>query len=540
MLTKSGVKLLDFGLAKLKGDSSTNAGLSQAPTRDMSLTAEGTILGTLQYMAPEQLEGHEADSRTDIFAFGAVVYEMITGKKPFEGRSPASLTAKILESDPVPILSLQPMAPAALDRLVATCLAKDPDNRFQSAHDFKLELEWIRDAAAESPQSAAPASTRWRRVLPWALSVVTALSFAVFAWVHGKSTTLQTEPVRFEIPLPTKPVLRLTTSFTLSPDGRQLAFAAVSTDGISRIWIRPLNSLEMRPLPGTESVGGLLIWSPDSRFIAFNSGGKLQKIDVSGGPAKFVCNLSFVGVGGSWSRNGVVLFGGVGGVIMRVSEDGGVATPVTVLDSAHGDVAHTNPYFLPDGRHFVYLRDTGSTSGAISVGSLDVKPEEQDPTRLVEGVSGPRYAPSSSRDVGQLLFRRGQTLMAQQFDAVHLTLKGDPLRVVEAPVGTWADDGHFSVSNDGILVYRSPTTPEPDHLGRRARQGSEQPSEALAPMCGLDLSRDGTAALVVRSEPNATRALLLIDLSSGTSTSLAHEPSTDYPGSDSGHRMEAA
>jgi serine/threonine protein kinase len=400
MLTKSGVKLLDFGLAKLKGDSSTNAGLSQAPTRDMSLTAEGTILGTLQYMAPEQLEGHEADSRTDIFAFGAVVYEMVTGKKPFEGRSPASLTAKILESDPVPILSLQPMAPAALDRFVATCLAKDPDNRFQSAHDFKLELEWIRDAVAVSPQSAAvPASTRWRRVLPWALCVVTAFSFAGFAWVREKSPAIQAEPVRFEIPLATEPVLRLTASFTLSPDGRQLAFAAVSTDGISRIWIRPLNSLEMRPLPGTESASSLLIWSPDSRFIAFSSPGKLQKIDVSGGPVKVVCILNLVGVGGSWSKDDVILFGELGGVIMRVSAEGGVAAPVTVLDSAHLDVAHTNPNFLPDGRHFLYLRATNA-GGAISVGSLDVKPEEQDSRRFVEGVSGPRYASSSSRDLG--------------------------------------------------------------------------------------------------------------------------------------------
>src|SRR5436190_10654641 len=263
MLTKGNVKLLDFGLAKLRGDTTTSESLSQAPTLERSLTAEGTVLGTLQYMAPEQLEGREADARTDIFAFGSVVFEMVTGKKAFEGRSPASLAAKILESDPTPIRSLQPMAPATLDRLVRTCLAKDPDNRFDTARDVKLELGWIRDAAAQpSESSGAIPAVGWRRIVPWALFAVTALSFAVFAWLHAASAAnpVQAGSVRFEIPLPKEPALRLTSSVVLSPDGRQLAFSAVSADGLPRIWIRHLNSLEMRPLPGTESAGGLLIW----------------------------------------------------------------------------------------------------------------------------------------------------------------------------------------------------------------------------------------------------------------------------------------
>jgi Tol biopolymer transport system component/tRNA A-37 threonylcarbamoyl transferase component Bud32 len=531
MLTKSGAKLLDFGLAKLKqGASAVGVPLSQLPTAEDPITAQGTIVGTPQYMAPEQLEGRETDARTDIFALGAVIYEMATGKKAFEGKSQASTIAKILETDPPPIRSLQPTTPAALDRVVRTCLAKDPDNRLQSAQDAKLELEWIRDAVAEPSAlgSAAPLAG-WRRALPWALFAAAALVFAVFAWVHqtGAKNAVPPEPVRLQIPLPMKPPLRLSGLLALSPDGQQLAFAATGADGIPRIWVRALNSLKIRPLPGTESAGTLLFWSPDSRFVAFDAGGKLQKIEISGGPAETVCVLNMMGVGGSWNRDGVIVFGQFGGTLMRVSAAGGVATPLTALDAPHGDVAHTVPWFLPDGRHFIYLRDTG-TSGVISAGSLDVKPEEQDSRRLVEAGNGLAYIPSSDPGFGQLLFLRGETLMAQPFDARHLNLSGDPVRVVEEPVGAFLDSGLFSVSINGTLAYWSPGSVESQLTWFDAQGKVLSTMGKPGPYVAVALSPDGTRAFVSRyTLPDQRLALWLLDISRGTSTRFELDPSAD-------------
>jgi hypothetical protein len=340
-------------------------------------------------------------------------------------------------TDPAPLRSSQPMAPAALERLVRACLAKDPDNRFQSAHDVKTELEWMRDTVAEPNGSAgATPLSRWREALPWALFGTAALGLAVSAWMHQASPNrpAPAEPVRLQIPLPSKPPLRLIGSLALSPNGRLLAFVAAATDGIPRIWVRALNSLEVHPLPGTETVGTLLFWSPDSRFLAFDTDGKLRKIDVSGGPPETICVLNKVGVGGAWSKDGTIVFGQFGGEIMSVSAAGGVAASVTVLDPSHGDIAHVNPCFLPDGRHFLYLRDLG-TDDAISAGSVDLKPNQQDYRRLVQATMGTAYVPSSDPHFGQMLFVRGQTLMAQPFDARHLQTSGDPVRVLEEPNG---------------------------------------------------------------------------------------------------------
>ena len=533
MLTKSGAKLLDFGLAKLKqAVLPPSVPLSRLPTVQDPITAQGAIVGTLQYMAPEQLEGKETDARTDIFAFGAVVYEMATGKKAFEGKSQASTIAKILEVDPPPISSLQSMTPLALDRLVKTCLAKDPDNRLQSAQDAKIELEWIRDAAAEP--SAPGAATRilgWRRMLPWtvaAVAIVAALALALL-WSRRPPST-PADPVRFQIAIPASPPLRLTGLFALSPDGRQLAFVAASADGIPRIWIRSLNSLEIQPLAGTESVGSLLFWSPDSRYIAFDAAGTLQKLDVAGGSPVAICTLGKTGVGGSWNKDGVILFGQFGGPLMQVSAAGGVPTPLTTLDPSHGDVAHTDPGFLPDSRHFLYYRDAGTT-GYVSVGSLDVKPEQQDPRRLIEANSAAVYAPSSDPDSGNLLFvsRNGGALTAQPFDARHLTTSGDPIRVVEQPMGLFLDAGAFSVSTNGTLVYQSAGSvkSQPAWFDAQGKLLSKLGDPGL--YGGLALSSDGARALVSRSSlPYQQQSLWLLDTSRGTSTRLELDPSAEH------------
>jgi Tol biopolymer transport system component len=489
MVTKAGVKVLDFGLAK--------------STQDETLTAANAVMGTPAYMAPEQRDGKACDARTDIYALGLVISEMATGSRAQQGGRP-------------PLDSLL----GKLAHVVKACLAEDPDDRFQSAQDVKLGLEWIRDVGPGPAElaSAAPAA-HWRRALPWALFGITAAGFTVLALLHetGVKSTVRAEPVRLQIALPQKPPLQLTRALALSPDGRQLAFGASGADGIPRIYLRAMDSLEMRPLPGTESVGSLLFWKPDGRLIAFDSGGKLRKIAISGGPAEMVCSLNLTGIGGTWNADGDILFGQFGGPIMRVSAAGGVATPVTALDKSHGDVAHTEPHFLPDGRHFIYTRDS-STHIAISAGSLDVKPEEQDSSRFVQANLGGAYAPSSDPGFGQLLFLRGQTLMAQPFDAGHLKISGDAVRVVQEPLAEYWDTGTFSVSANGTLVYWSPGNVE-SRLTWFDAQGNVQGTVGSpAPYVNVALSPDGTEALMSKAEADLSLSPWMVDMSRGTST----------------------
>jgi serine/threonine protein kinase len=530
MLTKSGAKLLDFGLAKLKqGPSAAGAPLSQLPTGKDSITAQGTIVGTLQYMAPERLQGKETDARADIFSFGAVVYEMATGKKAFEGESAASTIAKILETEPPLIASLEPMTPVALDRLVKRCLVKDPDERLQSAHDLKSELEWTRDASSKPGVPGSESVSGWRRALPWAVAGVAILAAIALGFVFLRSrqaSSTATESARFEIPVPANATLPFLGTFAVSPDGRQLAFAAKGSDGVLRLWVRPLNSLEARPLPGSESpVNDPFFWSPDGRFIAFGAGGKLKKIDVSGGPAETVCDTAQDILGGSWNRDGVIVFGqsNEGGkiILMRVSANGGTPTPVTTLNASRGETVHAFPSFLPDGRHFVYSINSATPANkGIYVGSLDAKPEEQDLRQLVVTDQLAAYAPSSDPDVGHLLFVREGALMAQPFDARRLELTGEPVTVAER-VGFLSAYSYFSASNNGVLAYRTDSgSSQQAQLAWYNRQGKligkvGEPGLFLQ----FALSPDGTRVGVhsIDSQHPAS-IVLLVDLSRGTTT----------------------
>ena len=485
MVTKAGVKVLDFGLAK--------------STQDESLTVANAVLGTPAYMAPEQRKGEACDARTDIYSLGLVLAEMAIGTRPQPGERPA----------------LGPL-PVKLAHVIEGCLAQDPDDRWQSARDVKSELEW---SARTDLEVARPSpSARWRRALPWVLFGAASLGLAGLAWLQGTGTkdSGHDQPVRLQIAMPPKVPLQLTGALALSPDGRQLAFSASGADGIRRIYLRAMNSLELRALAGTEGVNSLLFWKPDGRFIGFDSGGKLKRIDLSGDPAEIVCSLNLTGVGGSWNSAGDILFGQFGGPIMRVSETGGAAKPVTVLDAAHGDVAHTEPQFLPDGRHFIYTRDL-SANIAISAGSLDVKPEQQNSGRLVQANLGGAYAPSSAPGVGQILFLRGQTLMAQPFDVRHLMTSGEPVRVVEEPLEQYWDTGTFSVSANGTLVYWSPGNVESQLTWLDAQGHLQAKIGSPAPYINLALSPDGTRALTYRVEAGPNSAPWMVDMLRGTS-----------------------
>jgi serine/threonine protein kinase len=453
MLTKAGVKLLDFGLAKLRQPQAPGS-LSAAPTLPTNVpepTAKGTILGTLQYMSPEQLDGQEADARSDIFAFGAVLFEMITGRKAFEGKSQASLIAAIVHVDPPPASALQPGLPAALDRTIKKCLAKDPDERWQSAKDLLDELHWIAGEHAPAASSTiAVAPRKKNRTWVWAASSAILLVItATLAFVHFSEAPSDLAVASFVIPPPEKVSFSTATTFqTISPDGRRLVFggfAENATRGPQGLWVRRLESLEAQPLPGTEGAG-FPFWSPDSRFVGFFAQGKLKRVEASGGPAQILCDAA--NGGGSWNSQGDIVFAsGFGGPILRVAASGGMPTPVTTLDQAQQETGHGWPYFLPDGRHFLYLALSGQRERwSVKVGSLD----SMESTHVLNADSAPAYSSS-----GYLLFVRQDTLMAQPFDPETLALSGEPSPVMERVSSALGNGGtSFSISENGILTNR--------------------------------------------------------------------------------------
>ncbi len=452
MLAKSGAKVLDFGLAKLKWTKGTPAapGLSALPTvEDRPLTAEGTIVGTLQYMAPEQLEGKEADARTDIFALGTIIYEAATGRRPFTGKSQASLIAAILTAEPPSISTLRPMTPPALDRAVTTCLAKNPEERWQSARDLMRELKWISEGGWQAGVSSqASAFVRRRERIIWAtfVALAAALGLAVAYFIRP---TGRPQTVRFSV----SPPANATSLFaSVSPDGRRLAFTAVLEDR-AQIWIRPLDTLLAESLTGTEGAK-IHIWSPDSRFLAFLAEGKLKKIEARGGPPQTLCDVTGSFIEGTWSRDGTILFAnkeapGHEG-LYRIPATGGTPSRLTVLDESERELVVAWPHFLPDGQHFVFDGTRSSGERGLYLASLNSGPAHE----LVPAESRVEYAPP-----GYLLYVRGATLLAHPFDARKLTLQGDPFPVadrVDYHEGTGL--ANFSVSETGTLVYGTRAT----------------------------------------------------------------------------------
>ncbi|MDQ2979727.1 MAG: protein kinase [Acidobacteriota bacterium] len=445
MLTKSGVKLLDFGLAKAVAPASAKSSLTALPTVSPNLTQEGTILGTFQYMAPEQLEGREADARTDIFAFGAVLYEMATGRKAFEGKSQASLIGSILRDEPAPISVVQPMTPPALDRVVKTCLAKDPEDRWQTARDVLLQMKWIQEGGSQAGLPAPVAAQRKKRErIAWAIAGAALAAAAILAVGFLRRAPAQPRTIRFEIATPEG--ITTIDAPRISPDGRHLAFNATDSSGMSRIWVRALNALAAQPLAGTEGTTRPF-WSPDSRFLGFFAEGKLKKITVSGGPAQKICDAPS-GADGSWSPEGVILFDGTANdPIFRVSAAGGTPVVAVKPEASRKEAEVGWPEFLPDGRHFLYMAiGQKAEDNAYRIGSLDSKESRT----IAPAQTLVTYAPP-----GYLLFVRGKTLVAQPFDAKAGKTMGEPTPLAErigtGPVGL----ARFSVARDGTLVYRT-------------------------------------------------------------------------------------
>ena len=417
MLTKGGAKLMDFGLAKPALPANPpSAGLTQTiATPQQPLTTQGMIVGTFQYMAPEQLEGRDADARSDIFAFGAVLYEMVTGKRAFEGKTTASMIAAILAADPPPISSLQPLSPLALEGTVKSCLAKDPDERLQTAHDVKLQLKWIQESSSSRLPVVTRTTSKSVRSMGWLVAGVMLLLLVGVAawWLHSHQTS---QAMYFNIAAPFPAA-----SMALSPDGRTLALVAYSDQANKNvIWIHQIGRRGATVLPGTEGAA-YPFWSPDGRSLGFFAQGKLKTIDVSSGRSPRVLADAAFGRGGTWSRDGVILFTpSVWTGLWRVSSSGGTAVQITTPDPAQFQVSHRWPVFLPDGRHYIYLACNFSgflDKNFIVLGSLD----SNDKRNLVNASTNALYS-----EPGYLLFWRDNTLVAQHFDLRNYSLSGEP------------------------------------------------------------------------------------------------------------------
>jgi Tol biopolymer transport system component len=520
MLTKSGVKLLDFGLAKAMAAPLTRSSVTDLPTRAASpnLTDAGAVLGTFQYMSPEQLEGKEADARTDIFAFGAVLHEMATGRKAFSGSSQASLISSIMSSEPAPISSIQPMTPPALDRLVQSCLAKDPDDRLQTAHDVMLELKWIAEAGSQAGVPARVVSMRKSRErIAWIGFAAASLAAAVLGYGHLRRAEPPPRAIRSSLLSPPRAVLR---TLALSPDGTQLVYVADTADGKRGLWVRALDSFETRPLAGTDNAD-LPFWSADSRTIGFFADNKLKRIEAGSGPALALTDVG--GVGGTWSRDGTILYSGPSGPIYRVPASGGAVTAVTKLDASRNETSHRYPSFLPDGRHFLYMALNLSggpqdPANQVRIATLD----SSDDAAVMRAYSNTLFAS------GFLLFWREGSVFAQAFDPERREVRGEPV-LISGEVGSYGEYYNmrsFTASQDGHLAFLRYTNPESylvwfDRAGRRVASVGE-PALGFNPR----ISPDGQKVAMEILDPSAGRAdIWTVDLGRGIRTRFTEGPS---------------
>jgi eukaryotic-like serine/threonine-protein kinase len=518
MLTRSGTKLLDFGLAKpatILGQTTPSISasiLQEGLTEQRPLTQEGTILGTFQYMAPEQLEGLEIDSRSDIFSFGAILYEMITGRRAFEGKTKASLIASILDREPPPIQEIQPLVPPPLTRIVSTCLAKDPEERWQSAHDLMRELEWIRDGISSgSPSTPHRAGRRGRDAFPWITAALFALVATAVTLAPREPSSLQQQLVTGIAPPPDARFAATGDAagpVTLSPDGRWVTYVA-HREGSPQLWVQSLETGNVTPLQGTQRAM-FPFWSPDSRSIAFFSGSRLMVVDVDGSPSRFVADAPDAR-GGSWGPDDQILFAPhTQSGIHLIPATGGKARPLTRVEAPQ--TTHRWPHFLDDGKHFVYLaanhaHPTGSDT-AIYLASVDGKVN----LKLVETAS------SAVTRGDYLLYLRSNRLVAQRLREG--TLEGEPIRIRDHVLhdpGTWRSI--FSVSGNGLLAYHPAGAIIGTSLIWFDREGKELSQMPPRPVGDIAISPDGEKVAMVIGDPRGN--LYIHDIARGVETRIS-------------------
>ena len=520
---------MDFGLAKAMsavGTASSSLTMTfSGPSADQPLTAKGMLVGTFQYMSPEQLEGKDADARSDIFALGSILYEMVTGQRAFQGKTTASTIAAILAADPPPLSTLQPMSPPELQRVVRGCLAKDPEERFQTVHDVKLQLKGIVEGGFQTAISGLVVSAaKGRERILWLASGILAGALAAVSLIPFLRPKMVVRALHAYIPAPDKTefifVGDRTAPLEISPDGTRLVFGATDMEGQRLLWVRALDASTSQPLAGT-SGATYPFWSADSRFIAFFAEGKLKKIEATGGPSQIICDAPD-GRGGSWSREGTILFApNYNGPLYKVTATGGTPVQVTELDPHEN--THRWPQFLSDGRHFLYFtRSSQGEASSTYAGSLDDKEKKL----VFRSRSNVVHATA-----GYLLFVRDATLMAQPFDQRDRSVHGDAVPLFDGALeNPLYSRSIVSVSTNRILVYGGAgSRAEPSRLLWLDR-GGKQVGEVGEPggsatYTAPRLSPDGKKLAVTLGDPaRGATDIWIYDLASGTRTRLTFDP----------------
>ena len=507
------IKILDFGLAKLKpqqiGDTD-----SQAPTQK-KITDPGTVMGTVGYMSPEQVRGQETDHRADIFSFGVILYEMLSGRRTFSGASAVEVMNAILKEEPPEIGETNAKVSPQLDKIVRRCLEKQPEWRFHSAHDLGFALEALSTSSGSRLETAMALPVRRREGLAW-LAVALLLVMLGLTWAHfARQPKDDPRVMKYSILPPEKSSFE---HIAVSPDGRQLAFTA-ATGGKVELWLRPLNSTEARPLAGTQGAT-FPFWSPDSRFIGFFADGRLKKIEATNGLALTLCDAP-IPYGGAWSRDGVILFGQAGGGLFRVYATGGEVTRVTTPDRSRLVNSHPYPTFLPDGRHFLYSVTSGQKeTNGVYLGSLDGDVNR----RLLDVVTVIKYVAAVPGDTaggaGWLVFGRDGALLARPFDTSRLDFTGEPFSLSDKVGSDPLSLNYFtfSVSDNGVLVFDPSLKRRRRQYRWEDRRGQQKTSlDVVAGMFSHWLSPDEKRFIADRFDPrtSTTADLWLYDVSGG-------------------------
>ncbi len=522
MLTSSGAKLLDFGLAKETPALATLATMTSASPSP--ITQQGSIVGTFQYMSPEQVEGLDVDGRSDIFSLGAVLYEMLTGQRAFAGKTQLSVASAILESEPPSLTSLKPLLPSNLDRIIRRSLVKDREGRWQTARDLSTELKWVSESSSQTSASVSPSALnavpRWRTFLPWLLCALLASAF-LSALLQSPSAKTTSQPSYFYAQLPFT-----VQSMAIAPDGRTVAvIGRQESERAKSLWLYEIGARREKNLPDTDGAD-FPFWSPDGKSLGFFAEGKLKKLDIAGGPVQTICDAPS-GRGGTWNKDGVIIFtpsGQLADGLYRVSSSGGASVRISSPDAALGEDSHRWPLFLPDQKHFLYLAAnvSGKTEpDAIYAGALDSS-EKKFITKATGNVA---YAAP-----GYLLFFRDRTLFAQRFNADTMELSGEALptltdlaflpRIVHVA---------FAASNHGLLLAQSGSGVSLSRLVWFDRQGNETGSASKPDIySNVALAPDGKSVAIDKTdEQSANSDIWLYDLQRDAMRRLTFDPAID-------------
>ena len=546
--TDGRLKILDFGLAKLRPQPATQAG-SEIETQKL-ITDPGTVMGTVGYMSPEQVRGQEADTRADIFSFGVILYEMLSGRRAFNGESAIEVMNAILKEDPPELGEWDVKITPGLEKIVRRCLEKKPEQRFHSAHDLGYALEALSSSSGARPESqpesrpesqfdtqaAAPVATKGTGPshlfgslrLAWAIAALLSIVTLGVIWAYfTRQPTADARLMKFSILPPEKSSFG---QIAVSPDGRHLAFTAV-TGGKNQLWARAFDATGAKPLPGTQDAF-FPFWSPDSRFIGFFANGWLKKIEATGGPVQTLCEVD-IPMGAAWSRDGVILFAQVPLGLLRISATGGEVTQVTTYDKSRQEFPHCYPRWLPDGRHFLYsISSELKEMRGLYVGSLDGAVKR----RLLDAGPVIAYMPAVPGDPadgdGWLVFVRDGTLLAQRFDARRLAFTGDPFSLSDK-VGSdlfFTNFSTFTVSDNGVLVF----DPSPNRQRRQYLfvDRSGRPTKSLDVVAGIFqfwLSPDEKRFIADCVDPQiGTYDLWMYDVADAHAARFTFDPQHDY------------